>query len=413
MPNHSNRGDNVPHSPIRSLLPFATSAKAKGRHIFHLNIGQPDIETPPQALEAVRCATEKIVGYGPSEGIPSLREVVARYYQKFDANLSANDVYVTTGASEAILFTLLACCDQHDEVIIPEPFYANYLGFTQMGTISIVPLTTTIATRFQLPEPEAFEKLITPKTKAIFLCNPGNPTGQLYTRSDLEKLMALVKRHDLYLIVDEVYREFCYGKEFTSVLSFEGMEEHVIVIDSISKVFSSCGARVGYLITKNEDIQRIVNKYAQLRLCPPYFGQQLAEVCYQFSEEYIDRAKAEYDRRRLVLYDGLRSIEGVKCYLPDAAFYNMVELPVADAAHFCQWLLTDFELDGNTVMLAPADGFYFHKELGKRQVRVAYILNENDLRQALNCLREALRQYALIFGSVEADEKLMGMDRLR
>ena len=407
MPSHSNRGVEVPHSPIRSLLPFAKAAKAQGRHIFHLNIGQPDIETPPDALEAVRKDVGKIVGYGPSEGIPSLRHTVAAYYTKFGAHLSDTDVYVTTGASEAILFTLLACCDQGDDVIIPEPFYANYLGFAQMGTIHIVPLSTSLETQFQLPEPEAFEKLITPRTRAIFLCNPGNPTGQLYSRADLEKLMKLVKKHDIFLIVDEVYREFCYGKEFTSVLSFEGMEEHVVVIDSISKVFSSCGARVGYLITKNKEVQRIVDKYAQLRLCPPYFGQQLAEACYCYADSYIEKAKAEYDRRRHVLYEGLSSIEGVECYLPDAAFYNMVGLPVADAAHFCKWLLTDFELDGKTVMLAPGDGFYFHKNLGKNQVRVAYILNENDLREAIMCLKEALRQYTLIYGKVTAGEALV------
>jgi aspartate aminotransferase len=398
MPSHSKRGAEVPHSPIRSLLPYAKAAKAQGKHIFHLNIGQPDIETPVEALEAVHKSTGKIISYGPSEGIPSLRETVAGYYEKFDANLTANDIYVTTGASEAILFTLLACCDPGDEVIIPEPFYANYLGFAQMGAIHIVPLTTTLETQFRLPEPEVFEQLISPRTKAIFLCNPGNPTGQLYGHAELQKLMKLVRKHDLFLIVDEVYREFCYGKPFTSVLSFEEMEENVIVIDSISKVFSSCGARVGYLITKNRHLQRIVDKYAQLRLSPPYFGQLLAEACYLHAGDYIERAKAEYDRRRHVLYEGLSSIEGVECYMPEAAFYNMAGLPVTDAAHFCKWLLTDFELDGNTVMLAPGNGFYFHKEPGKNQVRIAYILNEQDLRHAVECLKEALKRYSLIYG---------------
>lgn len=407
MPTHSIRGNDVPNSPIRSLLPFAQAAKAEGKHIFHLNIGQPDIETPHQALEILRKDTNKIVGYGPSGGIPALRETVAAYYKKFNADLTASDVFVTTGASEAILFTLLACCDQGDEVIIPEPFYANYLGFAQMGSIRIVPLTTTLESQFQLPEPEAFEQLITPRTKAIFLCNPGNPTGQLYSYSDLEKLISVVKKHDLFLIVDEVYREFCYNKEFTSVLSFAGVEENVVVIDSISKVFSSCGARVGYLITKNRRLQQIVDKYAQLRLCPPYFGQQLAQACYPHAEAYIEKAKAEYDRRRHVLYEGLKSIEGINCYLPDAAFYNMVELPVTDATHFCKWLLTDFGHNGQTVMLAPGDGFYCHQHLGKRQVRVAYILNENDLRQAVLCLREALEQYAVIFGEFSRQGELV------
>ncbi len=406
MPKNSIRGTEVPHSPIRSLLPHAEAAKAQGKHIYHLNIGQPDIVTPPEALAAVRSDVGMIVGYGPSEGIPALRKAVARYYERYDAGLSPADVYVTTGASEAILFALFACCDAGDEVIIPEPFYANYLGFAQMSAVQVVPLTTRLETGFGLPGPDAFEQLITSRTKAIFLCNPGNPTGQLYDRGDLEKLAELAMRHDLYLIVDEVYREFCYDRPFTSVLSLREAAEHVVVIDSISKVFSSCGARVGYLITKNSQLRRIVDKYAQLRLSPPYFGQRLAEACYRHSEAYIAEAKAEYNRRRWVLFEGLSRMEGVQCYLPGAAFYNMVELPVADAAHFCQWLLTDFDLDGQTVMLAPADGFYFHKVLGRRQVRIAYILNENDLGRALSCLREALRQYGLIFGQPVPGENL-------
>lgn len=389
----SERGKDIGASPIRSLLPYARKAIASGKKIYHLNIGQPDIATPELALEAITNLNNDIVKYGPSEGLTELREVVAEYYKKFDAKLNMEDVYVTTGASEAILFALLSVCDNQDEVIIPEPFYANYLGFAHLTNVKIVPLTTSIENGFQLPNPEAFEQLITNKTKAIFLCNPGNPTGQMYNREELTKLVDLVRKHDLFLIVDEVYREFCYDDLFTSVLSFQGVEDNVIVIDSISKVFSSCGARVGYFITKNRQIQAIVNKYAQLRLCPPFFGQKLAIACYQNSDNYIQKAKEKYIKRRQILHNRLSNIAGVKTYKPSAAFYNMAELPVDNAEHFCKWLLTDFDRNGETVMLAPANGFYSNKEIGKKQVRIAYILNEKDLSTAMDCLEEALIQY--------------------
>ncbi|MEZ4933904.1 MAG: pyridoxal phosphate-dependent aminotransferase [Saprospiraceae bacterium] len=398
---NSERGSTLSQSPIRSLLPFAQQAKASGKHVYHLNIGQPDIPTPPAALEVVRNINESIVEYGASEGLFSLREKVANYYDKYHAGLSPQDVFVTTGASEAILFAILCTCDPGDEIIIPEPFYANYLGFAHMASIHIIPLTTSIQDNFELPEVEQFEALITPRTKAIFLCNPGNPTGQLYSKSDLEKLMVLVKRNDLFLYVDEVYREFCYDKEFTSVFSFQGMEENLIVIDSISKVFSACGARVGYLITKNKSVQKTVEKYAQLRLCPPYFGQRLAEACYDYADEYIQPVKKEYIRRRSVLYNGLKEIEGLQLYKPEAAFYNMVGLPIDDATHFCKWLLTDFSINNSTVMLAPGNGFYFDKNLGKNEVRIAYVLNENDLKKAVVCLKEALGEYAAIMKKIE------------
>jgi aspartate aminotransferase len=393
MPNNSNRGEEIGASPIRSLMPYANQAKAQGKHVFHLNIGQPDIETPAAALEAIRNLGDDIIAYGPSAGLPSLRKKVATYYDKFDANLKDEDIYVTTGASEAILLALVSCCDIGDEVIIPEPFYANYLGFSHMSSVKIRPLTTQFESGFSLPSPSEFEALINEKTKAIFLCNPGNPTGQVYEKEALAELMYLVEKHDLFLIVDEVYREFCYDVEFTSVLTFEEMKEHVVVIDSISKVFSSCGARIGYLISKNQKLLEVVEKYAQLRLCPPYFGQKLAEACYEDAAEYIKKACQEYIRRREVLYEGLQKIEGLECYFPRAAFYNICRLPVPDAEEFCKWLLSDFEHNGNTIMLAPANGFYANKEIGKNQVRMAYILNAEDLKKAINCLEVALATY--------------------
>ncbi len=393
MPGSSNRGTNLKQSPIRSLLPHARAAKKLGKKVLHLNIGQPDIETPFEALEAVRSQEDKIISYGPSEGLTALREKVVDYYQKFDANLDLGDAFVTTGASEAIMFALLSCMDEHEEVIVPEPFYANYLGFAAACSVDIVPITTTFETQFQLPDVAAFEALITPKTKAILLCNPGNPTGQLYNGEELRKLLHLVIERDLILIVDEVYREFCYDTEFTSVLAFPEGKDHVVVIDSISKVFSSCGARVGFLVTKNRFIQNAVLKYAQLRLCPPYFGQVLAKACFEFGGSYIKDAKEEYRSRRTILYEGLKNIEGVQCYRPDAAFYNIVQLPFDDVTPFCKWLLTDFSLDNETIMLAPADGFYFNEALGKSQVRVAYILNAARLHRSLNILQQAIPEY--------------------
>ncbi|NNE29728.1 MAG: pyridoxal phosphate-dependent aminotransferase [Saprospiraceae bacterium] len=393
MPGPSKRGFEIDASPIRSLLPYAREAIRQGVRVYHLNIGQPDLETPEPARKLLQNLEEPIVRYGPSEGFPSLRKAVAKYYARFETNVSSEDVFVTTGASEAILFTLLSCCNQGDELIIPEPFYANYIGYADVSDVKIVPITTSLENGFQLPSPEKFEEKINSKTKAIFLCNPGNPTGQLYEKEQLESLLRIVKKHNLFLIVDEVYREFCYDSSFTSVLSFSGMEEHVIVIDSISKVFSACGARVGFLITKNKSVQEAVNKYAQLRLCPPYYGQNLALACYEDPIPYISKAKEKYQSRRKVLFDGLSNIDGVECYLPAAAFYNIVELPVPDAEAFCKWLLTDFRYQNETVMLAPANGFYFNKEYGKSQVRIAYILNEDDLRKAIHCLDLGLAEF--------------------
>jgi len=297
------------------------------------------------------------------------------------------------GISEAIQFSLFSCFDEGDEIIIPEPFYANYIGYTQMSGINIVPVTSTIDSAFELPSTESFYRAITEKTKAIFLCNPGNPTGKLYSKESLIRLAKLVKEEGLFLIVDEVYREFCYDSTFYSVLNIEDIQSNVIVIDSISKVFSSCGARIGYVVTRNNQIISSMLRYAQLRLCPPFFGQILAEACYDHCDEYIDKVRQEYDSRRHYIFNRLNTMEGVKTYMPAAAFYNIVELPVDDAETFCKWMLTDFRLDNQTVMMAPCDGFYVDKSLGKRQVRIAYVLNKEKLESAMNCLEQGLLVY--------------------
>lgn len=401
MPGVSKRGQVQAQSPIRSLVPFADQAKADGVEIFHLNIGQPDILTPEAALEQIKSIDEDIIKYGPSAGQLSLRKKVAEYYNEINIPINAEQVYITTGASEAIQFALFSCFDPGDEIIIPEPFYANYLGYAQISQVNIVPITSEFDKQFALPSPENFDQLIGENTKAIFLCNPGNPTGQLYTREELEALVEVVKKNDIYLIVDEVYREFCYDREFTSVLQFDKISEHVIVIDSISKVFSSCGARVGYLITRSEKLRQVIDKYAQLRLCPPALGQIMAEACYTNYRPYINEAKEEYNRRRKVLYNRLSKMEGVKCYYPSAAFYNMVELPIDDATKFCKWMLTDFRHEGKTVMFAPADGFYFNQELGKKQVRIAFVLSEDKLNTAMDCMEAGLKEYQKVMSQTQ------------
>ena len=389
----SNRGVELAQSPIRSLIPYAREAITAGKEILHLNIGQPDIKTPPKALQKVMSIDDDVIPYGSSEGIVSLRKRVATYYEKFNIDIGYESILVTTGASEAIQFSLFSCFDPGDEIIIPEPFYANYLGYTQMSGIHIVPVSSSFEREFELPSTEAFYDAISPKTRAIFLCNPSNPTGKLYSKESLERLAKLVKDQNLFLIVDEVYREFCYDEEFYSVLNIDSIRENVIVIDSISKVFSSCGARIGYVVTRNTDIIQAIIRYAQLRLCPPHFGQVLAEACYDECDEYLPSVKKEYSERRTFLYERLSQMDGVNTYKPTAAFYNVVELPVDDAERFCKWMLTDFEQDGYTVMMAPCDGFYIDKSLGKKQVRIAYVLEKDKLGKAMDCLEAGLRAY--------------------
>lgn len=393
MPEVSRRGESMTQSPIRSLIPYARKAKSDGTHVYHLNIGQPDIETPKQALASLKSYDSKIVGYGNSEGVESLRETVKNYYCEHVSEISVEDIYVTTGASEAISFALFSCFDEGAEIIIPEPFYANYIGFSHVSGVSLVPVTSSIKDGFGLPDTSDIVARITPKTKAIFLCNPSNPTGNLYTKRELSAIAELVKKHDLFLIVDEVYREFCYDAEFYSVLKFDGIEDHVLVIDSISKVFSSCGSRIGFIVTRNEKLRNSILKYAQLRLCPPMIGQHMAESCFSDRKAYLDTVRAEYNSRRLYLYNRLSKMEGVKCYLPKAAFYIMTELPVDDTDHFCKWLLSDYRHNGATIMMAPGQGFYLSPDIGVKQVRIAFVLGLEPLGIAMDILENALKEY--------------------
>lgn len=386
-------------------MPYAREAVRKGVKIHHLNIGQPDIPTPVNAINAIRRSEDKIIAYGPSEGRYTLRQAVARYYQKFQIHVSPEDIFVTTGASEAILFALFSCFEQGDEIIIPEPFYANYIGFSQISDIKIKTIQTSILDGFQLPDAAAFESVIGPRTKAIFLCNPGNPTGQLYDEAALKQLAKLVLKHDLFLIVDEVYREFCYEGKFKSVLNFPALTNHVVVLDSISKVFSSCGARVGYLVTRNRQLQQIIPKLAQMRLCPPELGQILAEACYSNADDYLVPVRKEYNERRLRLFERLSKIPGIQCYKPRAAFYNMVGLPVEDAAEFCKWMLASFSYRNETVMMAPGNGFYHNRALGKNQVRIAFVLDTQKLDRAMDCLEAGLHAYGKTKASLKMDLK--------
>ena len=396
MPQVSNRGKEVIHSPIRSLLPYARKAKSEGAHVYHLNIGQPDIVTPPEALEALKQFEDDIIPYGASEGSEELRKVVRDYYCENVAEVEENNIYVTTGASEAILFILFSCFESGEEIVIPEPFYANYIGFAQVSEVNLVPVTSHIGASFSLPKSEDFIAQITPRTKAIFLCNPGNPTGNMYSREELEEIAQLVKEHDLFLIVDEVYREFCYEEDFTSILKIPDLEKHVVVIDSVSKVFSACGSRIGFLVSRNDELLASILKYAQLRLCPPMIGQHIATACFRNRMSYLVKVKEEYNRRRLYLYERLSAIEGVTCYKPKAAFYIMAGLPVDDSSKFCKWLLSDFRHEGSTVMLAPGNGFYLSEGMGRNQVRIAFVLGLEDLEKAMDCLERALEVYAKV-----------------
>lgn len=394
MPLLSNRGAEMPESPIRKLVPYAEAAKKRGIKVYHLNIGQPDIKTPEVALEAVRNNNLSVLEYSHSAGIESYRKGLAEYYNSYKLNIDFTNILVTTGGSEALLFAFFSCLNPGDEVIIPEPFYANYNGFATTAGVKIVPITSYINTGFALPEINEFEKLITSKTKAILICNPGNPTGYLYSKNELERLKEIVKKHNLFLFADEVYREFCYdGKTHFSVLQLDGIDENTIVVDSISKRYSMCGARIGAFITRNKEVMQTALKYAQARLSPPTLGQIAAEAALKTPKNYFEEVIAEYDERRKLLVDGLNKIEGVTCPMPGGAFYAVAELPIADADNFCQWILEDFEYQRQTVMLAPATGFYATKGNGKNQVRLAYVLKTDDLKNALICLTEALKVY--------------------
>ncbi len=411
MPLSSNRGNMVPLSPFRKFAVLADKAKAQGKQIYHLNIGQPDIATPPAALQKLKELDLPILEYSPAEGIPSYRQKLTNYYKQYNIDVSADEIIVTTGASEAIYFTLLACLEPGDEIIVPEPFYANYNGFAHMAGVGVKPITSYIEDGFALPDVADFELAITEKTKAIFLCNPNNPTGCFYPRESLEALAELVKKHDLFLISDEVYREFCFdGQEFTSVLNISGIEEHAIVIDSVSKRYSACGARIGALVSRNESVLAAVSRFAKLRLGSPTLEQYLAEAMLDADSSYMEFVKSEYDLRRRTVYNRLSQIPGVTCYLPGGAFYSFAKFPIDDADRFCQWLLEDFDYKGATVMLSPGAAFYATPGLGKNEVRLAYVINVEKLEAAMDCLERALEVYP---GRVEEGNRQFAVSSLQ
>ncbi len=383
----------MPSSPIRKLVPFAEAAKKKGVKVYHLNIGQPDIETPQAALDAVRHADFKVLEYSHSAGNESYRRKLVEYYKKRGIEIDHTQIIVTTGGSEAILFGFMACLDAGDEVIIPEPFYANYNGFAVAADVQVKPITSHIESGFALPPISEFEKAIGPKTKAIVLCNPNNPTGYLYSKEEMETLKQIVIKHNLYLFADEAYREFCYEGEHISAMHLQGAEENVVLMDTISKRYSACGGRIGALITRNKQVLDTAMKFAQARLSPPSFAQILGEAAVDLPDDYFDATKAEYKKRRDVMVERLNAMPGVFCPNPGGAFYAIARLPIDNADTFCQWLLESFNHDQQTVMLAPATGFYGTPGLGLNEVRLAYVLNVNDLNKAMDCLEAALKVY--------------------
>jgi len=394
MPKLSKRAEIMPPSPIRKLVPFAEEAKKRGRKVYHLNIGQPDIKTPEVALEAIRNFDEKIVEYSHSAGNENYRKGLANYYQNIDVDVDFNDIIVTVGGSEALVFAMMTALNPGDEIIIPEPFYTNYNSFSVFSDIKIVPITSKIENDFALPSLSEFENKITDKTKAILICNPSNPTGSLYSKEDLESLKNLVIKNDLYLISDEVYREFVYdGNTHTSVLQLEGMEEYGILIDSTSKRYSECGTRMGCLVSKNKELMASALKFAQARLSPPLFGQVAGEASLKTPPTYFTEVYDEYIARRNFVVEELNKIKGVYAPKPKGAFYTVIRLPIEDSEHFCQWLLQDFSYKNQTVMLAPAAGFYATPGLGKNEVRIAYVLKIEDLRNAVKVIKEALKVY--------------------
>ncbi|MBQ0768946.1 MAG: pyridoxal phosphate-dependent aminotransferase [Bizionia sp.] len=394
MPSISKKGQLMPQSPIRKLVPFAEKAYSEGKTVYHLNIGQPDIKTPQIALDAVKVHSLDILAYTRSEGSDDYRKKIAKYYAKNNINVTHQDIIVTTGGSEALLFAFGSIMDVDDEVIIPEPFYANYNGFSTASGVNIVPVISKIEDNFALPAIEEFEKLITPKTKAILICNPGNPTGYLYSKEEIKQLAALVKKHDLFLISDEVYREFTYdGAKHYSIMEEPGLEENAIVIDSVSKRYSMCGARIGCLVSQNKEVIQTALKFAQARLSPPTLAQIASEAALDTPQSYFDDVIEEYQERRDVLIRELKTIEGIKVGMPKGAFYCIAELPVKNSDAFAQWLLEDFDIDKETIMVAPAGGFYSTPGVGVNQIRIAYVLNQESLIKAVHILKEALKVY--------------------
>ena len=394
MPKISHRGEEMPSSPIRKLTPLANDAKARGVKVYHLNIGQPDLPTPQKALDALQNVGRQVLEYSPSQGFLSLREKLVDYYSRYNIILNPDDVIVTSGGSEAVLFAFLACLNPGDEIIVPEPAYANYMAFAISAGAVIRTVTTTIDEGFSLPKVEKFEELITERTKAILICNHNNPTGYLYTRAEMNRIRDLVKKYDLYLFSDEVYREFIYtGSPYISACHLEGIEENVVLIDSVSKRYSECGIRIGALVTKNKAVRDAVMKFCQARLSPPLVGQIVAEASIDGTEEYSSDVYEEYVERRKCLVDGLNRIPGVYSPIPMGAFYTVARLPVDDAEKFCEWCLAEFDYEGETIMMAPASGFYSTPGLGHDEVRIAYVLKKDDLRRAILVLEKALDAY--------------------
>mgnify|MGYP002628992751 CR=1 FL=1 len=394
MPNISQKGQLMPESPIRKLVPYAEKAKKRGVYVYHLNIGQPDIETPEVALKAVHNYSNKVIEYSHSAGMLSLREKLSEYYRTVNIHVTADEIIVGAGASEALLFAFQSIMDPGDEVIIPEPFYANYNGFAANAGIKVVPIFSSIETGFALPPIEEFEKNITPRTKAILVCNPNNPTGYLYSKEELETLRNIAKKHDLFLIADEVYREFTYdGKQHFSCMHLKGIENNVILIDSVSKRYSACGVRIGWLVSKNKELMATAMKFAQARLSPPTFGQVAAEAAVDTPDEYFDKVMKEYIARRDAIVKGINKIDGAFCPNPAGAFYIVAKLPVDDSDKFCQWLLEDYSYENQTVMMAPASGFYSTPGMGKDEVRISYVLKVDYLKNSVKVLEEALKVY--------------------
>lgn len=394
MPGISKKGQNMPASPIRKLVPFADAAKKRGVKVYHLNIGQPDIPTPDVAMDAIRNFSQKVVEYSHSAGILSYRQKLVGYYAKNNIHITPDDIIVTAGGSEAILIALGTIMDPDDELIVPEPFYANYNGFSVNAGVKVVPIPSKIDSGFALPAIEEFEKVITPKTKAILVCNPNNPTGYLYSKEEIETLGRLAKKHDLYLLADEVYREFIYGDAtHFSVMELEGLEENSILVDSVSKRYSACGFRIGALISKNKQVMNAAMKFAQARLSPPTFGQVASEAAIETPQSYFVEVKAEYVARRNIVVEAINKMEGAFCPNPKGAFYVVARLPIDDSDRFCQWLLEDFNLNGDTVMLAPATGFYSTPGMGKDEVRISYVLNVTDMKRSMEILEAAVKAY--------------------